>query len=432
VYAHDSAVKGGAVPPMGVKKALRAQEVALHNRLPLVTLAESAGANLQHQAELFVEGGRTFAQQARLSAAGVPQVTVVYGPSTAGGAYVPGLSDVVVMVRGRAQVFLAGPPLVRAATGEVCDEEALGGAALHATQTGLNEHMAEDDREATLIARALVGGLGWGEGAAAAALRDDRPPLYDPEELCGAVPFDYRQPYDPREVLARLLDGSDFEEFKAGFGPEVVVGFGALYGRSVGVVANQGPICPEGAAKAAQLIQLCDQRGAPLLFLQNTTGFMVGAAAEAAGVIKHGAQMIRAVATAAVPKLTLMIGGAFGAGHYAMCGRAYDPRFIFSWPNSRLAVMGGQQAGEVVRQLGAQRLGPGAPAEALARVEAAARALAAQVEAESSALFATARLWDDGVIDPRHSRRALGEALSICAGAGRAPLRGSALGVVRL
>jgi geranyl-CoA carboxylase beta subunit len=437
IYAHDAAIKGGAVPPMGVKKALRIQEIALDNHLPLVTLAESAGANLQYQAELFVEGGRTFANQARLSAAGVPQITVVYGSSTAGGAYVPGLSDYVVMVRGQARVFLAGPPLVRAATGEVCDEEGLGGALMHATLTGLNEYMAEDDVEGTLIARELVGGLGWGE---ARGLREERPPLSDPDELCGAVPFDYRQPYDPREVLARLLDGSEFEEFKALFGPEIVTGFGEIYGHRVGVIANNGPICPEGAAKAAQLIQLCCQRGTPLLFLQNTTGFMVGAAVEAGGVIKHGAQMIRAVANAPVPKITLMIGGAFGAGHYAMCGRAYDPRFIFSWPSCRLAVMGGQQAGEVFKIIGQQRLAQSgaapsaasALASASAQLDAVAQGVARQIERESHALFGTARLWDDGIIDPRHSRRVVGEALSICADAARAPLRPSLLGVTRL
>ena len=437
VYAHNSAIKGGAISPMGVKKALRAQEIALENRLPMVTLAESAGANLQYQSELFVEGGRTFANQAKLSAAGIPQITVVHGSSTAGGAYVPGLSDYVIMVKDRAKVFLAGPPLVQAATGEVSNDEELGGALMHYEATGLNEYIARNDHEAIILARQVVASLNWqtGAGASEGALVDDRPPRYSADELCGVVPVDYRQPYDAHEVIARLVDDSEFLAFKAGYGTEIVAGHAKVFGQPVGIIANQGPIMPEGSVKTAQFIQLCCQSNTPLLFLQNTTGFMVGKDVERAGMVKHGSKMIQAVANASVPKITFLIGGAFGAGHYAMCGRAYDPRFIFAWPNNRLSVMGGQQAGEVMKIITRQnfaRRGLPMTEELDEQIEQFAQPLIDQIDKESSALFATARLWDDGIIDPRDSRRLLGELLAICASADEASLQPNNYGVARM
>jgi geranyl-CoA carboxylase beta subunit len=435
IYAHNSAIKGGAISPMGLQQALRAQEIALENRLPMVTLAESAGANLQYQSELFVEGGRTFARQAKLSAAGIPQVTVVHGSSTAGGAYVPGLSDYVIMVRERAKVFLAGPPLVQAATGEVSTDEELGGAQMHYESTGLNEYLARDDREAILIARRVVAALHWRPRAEESLLVERRPPRYSPDELCGVVPVDYRQPYDAREVIARLVDDSEFVEFKGGYGAEIVAGHAELYDLPVGIIANQGPIMPEGAVKTAQFIQLCCQSNTPLLFLQNTTGFMVGRDVERAGMVKHGAKMIQAVANATVPKLTLLIGGAFGAGHYAMCGRSYDPRFIFAWPNNRLSVMGGPQAGEVMKIITRQnfaRRGVPVDDKLNAQLDQLAQPLIDQIERESTALFATARLWDDGIIDPRDSRRLIGELLSICRDSEAQPLRPNVFGVARM
>ena len=436
VYAHNSAIKGGAISPMGVKKALRAQEIALQNRLPMVTLAESAGANLQYQSELFVEGGRTFANQAKLSAAGIPQVTVVHGSSTAGGAYVPGLSDYVIMVKERAKVFLAGPPLVQAATGEVASDEELGGAEMHYTETGLNEYLARDDHEAIILARKVVASLNWQTAKEARTpTQEVEAPLYSPDELCGAVPVDYRQPYDACEVIARLVDGSDFLPFKSGYGSEIVAGHAKIHGQPVAIIANQGPIMTEGAVKTAQFIQLCCQSNTPLLFLQNTTGFMVGTEVERAGMVKHGSKMIQAVANATVPKITLLIGGAFGAGHYAMCGRAYDPRFIFAWPNNRLSVMGGQQAGEVMKIITRQnfeRRGAKITPQVEEQLNQFAQPLIEQIDRESSALFATARLWDDGIIDPRDSRRLLGELLSICQAADETELRPNIFGVARM
>lgn len=432
VYAHDAAIKGGAISPMGLKKVLRAQEIAFKQCLPMINLAESAGANLNYQSELFVDGGRAFANQARLSAAGIPQVTIVYGSSTAGGAYVPGLSDYVVMVRDRAKVFLAGPPLVRAATGEQSTDEELGGAKMHESITGLNEFFAEDDREATLIARELIHSLGW--ESTYPALTDSNPPHYSPTELCGAIPFDYRKPYHPKELLARLLDDSEFLEFKSGYGSDMVTGWGNLYGHRVGLLGNHGPIYPEGATKSAQFIELCCQSNTPLIFLQNTTGFMVGKHVETAGSVRCGARMIQAVANAKVPKLTLLVGGAFGAGHYAMCGRGYDPDFIFAWPSNRIAVMGGQQAGEVYRIIGAEKIkqrGGDLTPNVEQELKAISQRITTQIDRESDALFATARLWDDGIIDPRDSRRVLGETLSICIQKQSVKLQKNQFGVTR-
>lgn len=322
VSASDSGIKGGTVPPMGLKKALRAQALARENKLPLIHLVESGGANLLYQAEIFVDGGRSFANQARLSAAGIPQIAVVHGASTAGGAYLPGLSDYVVLVRGRSSIYLAGPPLVKAAIGEDSDEEALGGAEMHVQVTDLGEYLAEDDAHAIALTRELLDKLPWDHVPTPAAAEEPRHPA---EQLIGVVPADEREPYDVREVIARLVDGSDFLEFKAGYAADTVCGHARLHGHAVGLVGNNGPIQPAGSTKAAQFIQLCDQSGTPLVLLQNTTGYMVGRAAEQAGAIKHGSKMIQAVANARVPRFTVVLGGSYGAGNYGMCGRGFDP-----------------------------------------------------------------------------------------------------------
>jgi geranyl-CoA carboxylase beta subunit len=429
ISANDSAVKGGTIAPMGLKKALRAQELAAENKLPLVALVESGGANLMYQAEIFVDGGRTFANQARLSAAGIPQIAVVHGSSTAGGAYLPGLSDYVVLVRGRSSIYLAGPPLVKAAIGEDADDEELGGAQMHAEVTGLGEYLAEHDAHAIALARELIDQLQWDTVPAAAPAPE---PLFDREELLGVVPADDREPYDVREVIARIVDGSDFLEFKASLATDTLCGHARIHGQHVGILGNNGPIQPSGSTKAAQFIQLCDQTGTPLVFLQNTTGYMVGKAAEQAGAIKHGSKMIQAVANARVPKFTIVLGGSFGAGNYGMCGRGFDPRFIFSWPSARTAVMGGAQAAKVmdiVNRNKLQKMGLPANDEALA---AMSDALRLRLDAESAVLFGTARLWDDGIIDPRDTRRILGLCLSLWREAEARKLHPNAFGVARL
>ncbi|PQA77533.1 acyl-CoA carboxylase subunit beta [Rhodoferax sp. TS-BS-61-7] len=429
VSASDSAVKGGTVAPMGLKKALRAQEIALENKLPVIYLVESGGANLMYQAEIFVEGGRSFANQARMSAAGIPQIAVVHGSSTAGGAYLPGLSDYVVLVRGRSSIYLAGPPLVKAAIGEDCTDDELGGAETHAQITGLGEYLTEDDAHAIAMTRELMDKLNWDTTPAAAPFAA---PLFDEQELMGIVPADEREPYDVREVIARLVDGSDFLEFKASYAPEMMCGHARIEGRLVGILGNNGPIQPTGSTKAAQFIQLCDQSGTPLIFLQNTTGYMVGSAAERSGAIKHGSKMIQAVANARVPKFTVVLGGSYGAGNYGMCGRGFDPRFIFSWPTARTAVMGGAQAAKVmdiVNRAKIERMGMEANDEAL---KAMSDGLRLRLDKESAVLFGTARLWDDGIIDPRDTRRLLGLCLALAAEAEQRTLRGNTFGVARL
>jgi geranyl-CoA carboxylase beta subunit len=431
ISASDSAVKGGTVAPMGLKKALRAQELAAQNKLPLIALVESGGANLMYQAEIFVDGGRTFANQARLSAAGIPQVAVVHGSSTAGGAYLPGLSDYVVLVKGRSSIYLAGPPLVKAAIGEDASDEELGGAQMHAEVTGLGEYLTENDAHAIAVARDLVDQLPWDTVQPSAPSAAAPEPLYPADQLMGVVPADEREPYDVREVIARLVDGSQFLEFKATFAPDTVCGHARLHGHAVGEIGNNGPIQPAGSTKAAQFIQLCDQSGTPLVFLQNTTGYMVGKAAEQGGAIKHGSKMIQAVANARVPKFTIVLGGSFGAGNYGMCGRGFDPRFIFSWPSARTAVMGGAQAAKVMDILNRaklQRMGLPANDEALA---AMSDALRNRLDAESHVLFGTARLWDDGVIDPRDTRRILGLCLALAREAEQRTLRPNTFGVAR-
>ncbi len=429
ILASDSGIKGGAATPMGVDKTLRAQAIALENNLPLIQLIESAGANLFRQAQIFVNGGRMFANLARLSAKGLPIVSVVHGSSTAGGAYQTGLSDYVVVVRGRSRVFLAGPPLLKAATGEAATDEELGGAEMHYHVSGTAEYMAENDADGIRLAREILAKLPGGVVHSERAFAE---PRYETSELLGIVPVDYQKPYDVREVIARLVDGSDFLDFKPGFGSHTVTGHAAITGHSIGIVGNNGPIDAAGAAKAAQFIQLCCQANLPVVFLQNTTGYMVGKEAESGGIIKHGSKMIQAVTNMTVPKLTLQIGASFGAGNYGMCGRAFDPRFVFSWPNCRLAVMGGKQAAttmRIVAEEGARRAGKSVDAKAL---DAAGEVIVKQYDAESSALFATARLWDDGIIDPRDSRNVLSLCLDICHDAAQRSPRASTFGVARM
>ena len=431
VVASNSAVKGGTTDAAAQTKYQRAQQIALENRLPVLLLVESGGANLLHQARIFVRGGGGFRNQARLSAAGIPQIAVVHGSSTAGGAYLPGLSDYVIVVRGRSRIFLAGPPLLKAATGEIATDEELGGAELHAQVSGTAEYMAEDDAEALAIAREVMGKLGWNAALPPEPERPFRPPRYDPDELAGAVPPDYRRPYDVREVIARLVDDSDFLEFKVRYGAATVCGQAAIEGHPCGLIGNNGPIDPEGSVKAAQFIQLCCQVGTPLIYLQNTTGYIVGKAAEAGGIVKHGSKMIQAVANATVPQLTLVIGGSFGAGNYGMCGRAYDPRFLFAWPNARLSVMGGEQAARVMRTVTEDKHRRDGTAVDLAALQELEREILRRYDIESSALYCTSRAWDDGIIDPRDSRTVLAYCLSICREADLRRLHPSTYGVAR-
>ena len=432
VTASDSALKGGTISPMGLRKGLRAQEIARENKLPLLCLVESGGANLMYQAEIFVDGGKSFANQARLSAMGIPQIAVVHGSSTAGGAYLPGLSDYVVLVRERSSIYLAGPPLVKAAIGEDATDEDLGGAEMHASVTGLGEYLCDNDAHAIAMARELMDKLQWDEVSAATTSKPVAAPLFDEEELLGCIPADDREPFDTREVIARLVDGSDFLEFKANYAPETLCGHARINGHLIGILGNNGPIQPQGSTKAAQFIQLCDQSGTPLLFLQNTTGYMVGSAAEHGGAIKHGSKMIQAVANARVPKFTIVLGGSFGAGNYGMCGRGFDPRFIFSWPSARTAVMGGAQAAKVMEIVTRGKMERAGMPVNDAMLEGMSAEIKKRLDAESNVLFGTARLWDDGIIDPRDTRRVLSLCLDLAREADQRELRGNTFGVARL
>ncbi len=418
VVANDATVKGGTYFPLTVKKHLRAQEVALHNHLPCVYLVDSGGAFLPRQDEVFPDRehfGRIFYNQATMSARGIPQIAAVLGSCTAGGAYVPAMSDEAVIVREQGTIFLAGPPLVQAATGEVVTAEDLGGGALHSRTSGVTDHLADDDAHALSIVRTIVATLAprtptpW-------SLAPTEAPVHDPADLGAVVPADVRTPYDVREVIARVVDGSRFHEFKAEYGATLVTGFAHLHGHPVGIVANNGVLFSESALKGAHFIQLCDQRQMPLVFLQNITGFMVGREYEAGGIAKHGAKMVTAVACARVPKLTVIIGGSFGAGNYSMCGRAYSPRFLWMWPNARISVMGGDQAAAVLTTVSE---GSGVDADAIR----------AQYEAQGNPYYSTARLWDDGVIDPADTRTVLGLALGAAA---HAPLQPAGYGVFRM
>ncbi len=411
ISANDPTVKGGAINPITLEKSFRAADIAAKNRLPVINLTESAGADLPEQAKIFVPGGRTFRDLTRRSAERIPTICLVFGSSTAGGAYVPGMSDYVVMVKGQAKVFLAGPPLVKMATNEETDDESLGGAEMHSRVSGVSDYLAEDERDAIRLGREIVAHLNWRKlGAAKMAAPEE--PRYDPDELLGIGSLDVRKPFDVREVIARIVDGSRFEEFKPLYGPTLVTGWAHLHGYPLGILGNNGILFSESSEKAAQFIQLCNKIDVPLLFLQNITGYMVGLQYERGGIIKDGAKMINAVSNSSVPMFTVMIGSSYGAGNYGMCGRAYDPRFLFAWPNHRIAVMGPEQlAGvmSIVRRQSAERTGQ--PWD-----EAEDRAMRAAVEQriaeESNAFYATGRVWDDGVIDPRDTRTVLGIALS--------------------
>ncbi len=431
IVANDATVKGGTYYPVTVKKHLRAQQVALENRLPCIYLVDSGGAFLPAQDEVFPDRehfGRIFYNQATMSAHGIPQIAAVLGSCTAGGAYVPAMSDEAVIVRNQGTIFLGGPPLVRAATGEVVTAEELGGGDVHSRVSGVTDHLADDDAHALRIVRAIVATLAPRTARPWDATATEEPSV-DPAQLYGVVPTDSRIPYDVREVVARIVDGSRFAEFKALYGPTLVTGFARLHGHPVGIVANNGILFSESALKGAHFIQLCDQRRIPLVFLQNISGFMVGRDYEAGGIAKHGAKMVTAVSCARVPKLTVIIGGSFGAGNYSMAGRAYSPRFLWMWPNARISVMGGEQAASVlatVRREQAEARGEQWPAEAEERFKQPIRE---QYERQGNPYYSTARLWDDGVIDPADTRTVLGLALSACA---NAPLEPAGYGVFRM
>jgi acetyl-CoA carboxylase carboxyltransferase component len=411
VSANDPTVRGGSSSPTTVAKSLRAHEIALQNRLPVVNLTESAGADLPKQAEIFVPGGATFKNLTQLSAARIPTITVVFGSATAGGAYVPGMSDYTIFVKNQAKVFLGGPPLVKMAIDEDADEEELGGAEMHARISGLADQLAVDELDAIRLARQGVRNLNWRKQGPGPSRPAD-PPLLDAEELLGIASADVRIPFEVREILWRIVDGSRFDEFKPLYGSQLVTGWASLCGFPIGVMANNGILFSEESQKGAQFIQLCNRRDIPILFVQNITGFMVGTRYEQGGIIKHGSQLINAVSNSTVPHLTLMVGASYGAGNYGMSGRAFDPRFVFTWPNHRIAVMGPKQlAGvmSIVQRAAAERSGGEYDEEA----DAAMRALIeSQVEKESTALYATGRQWDDGIIDPRDTRTVLGIALS--------------------
>jgi geranyl-CoA carboxylase beta subunit len=431
VVANNSAIKGGTISPSGLKKSLRLQQIAQENKLPVITLAESGGANLNYAAEIFVEGARSFANQARMSAMGLPQITVVHGSATAGGAYQPGLSDYVVVVRGKAKLFLAGPPLLKAATGEVATDEELGGAEMHAQVAGTAEYLAENDADGVRQVREILRMLPWNEQLPWLPEPQYKEPLNPIDELLGLIPDDPKKPYDVREIIARIADESCFVEFKGEFDQQTICGQLKIQGRACGFIGNNGPITPNGASKAAQFIQLCDQSQTPLLFFHNTTGFMVGTESEQQGVIKHGSKLIQAVANARVPKLTIVVGGSYGAGNYAMCGRGLDPRFIFAWPNSRTAVMGGAQAGKVLRIVTeAKQLKDGLTPDAK-MLDMLEQVTAQKLDSQSTALYASANLWDDGLIDPRDTRTLLGYLLDICHEADIRTLQPNSFGVSR-
>jgi 3-methylcrotonyl-CoA carboxylase beta subunit len=431
IVANDSTIKGGTYYPLTVKKHLRAQEIARENRLPCIYLVDSGGANLPYQTEVFPDRehfGRIFYNQATLSAAGIAQIAVVMGSCTAGGAYVPAMADEAVIVRNQGTIFLGGPPLVKAATGEVVSAEELGGADVHARKSGVADHYAADDHHALAIARGIVANLNTRK-TVDIPLQPPREPVYHPAELDGIVPADLKKQYDVREVIARLVDASAFDEFKQLYGTTLVAGFAHLHGMPVGILGNNGILYSESALKAAHFIQLCCQRRVPLLFLQNITGFMVGRDYEAGGIAKDGAKMVAAVACAQVPKITLIIGGSYGAGNYGMCGRAYSPRFLFSWPNARISVMGGEQAASVLATV--KREGIEAGGKTWSEVEEAEfkAPIRDRYEEEGGPYYATARLWDDGIIAPQETRRVLALAFSAAL---NAPIPETRFGVFRM
>ena len=431
IVANDATVKGGTYYPLTVKKHLRAQEIAEQNHLPCIYLVDSGGAFLPKQDEVFPDRdhfGRIFFNQATMSAKGIPQIAVVMGSCTAGGAYVPAMSDETIIVKNQGTIFLGGPPLVKAATGEVVSTEDLGGADVHTRISGVADHLAENDAHALYIARRIVANLNRTKPLSL-HLGASEEPLYDPQELYGIIPADTRKPYDVREVIARIVDGSRFDEFKARYGTTLVTGFAQLYGYPVGVIANNGILFGESAQKGAHFIELCSQRNIPLIFLQNITGFMVGRKYENAGIAKDGAKMVTAVSTAQVPKLTMLIGGSFGAGNYGMCGRAFGPRFLWTWPNSRISVMGGEQAASVLATVKRDSIEAKGGSWSATDEEEFRDPIRAQYEQQGHPYYATARLWDDGVLDPAQSRQVLGLSLAATL---NAPMQATKFGVFRM
>jgi len=431
VVVNDATVKGGTYFPMTVKKHLRAQEIAAQNNLPCIYLVDSGGANLPTWEEVFPDRehfGRIFYNQANMSAAGIPQIAVVMGSCTAGGAYVPAMSDEAIIVKGQGTIFLGGPPLVKAATGEIVTPEELGGADVHTRQSGVADHYAMNDAHALSIARTIVGNLNRVKRVST-VLREPREPLYPTEELRGVIPADTRKPYDVREIIARFVDASEFDEFKQNYGTTLVTGFAHVYGYPIGIVANNGILFSESALKAAHFIELCSQRGIPLLFLQNITGFMVGKKYENSGIARDGAKMVTAVSCARVPKFTLIIGGSYGAGNYGMCGRAYSPRFLWMWPNARVSVMGGAQAASVLATVKRDGIEAKGGKWSKEEEEAFKKPILEQYDRNGHPYYASARLWDDGVIAPEDTRRVLGLALSAAL---NAPIEATRFGVFRM
>ncbi|HBR62212.1 MAG TPA: methylcrotonoyl-CoA carboxylase [Rhodobacteraceae bacterium] len=431
VLCNDATVKGGTYYPMTVKKHLRAQEIAEECRLPCVYLVDSGGANLPNQDEVFPDRdhfGRIFYNQARMSARGIAQIAVVMGSCTAGGAYVPAMSDITVIVKAQGTIFLAGPPLLKAATGEIVSAEDLGGGDVHTRLSGVADYLAEDDTHALALARRAVGNLNR-PVATNVQWQTSEDPAYDPEELLGVVPADLRQPYDIREIIARVVDGSRFDEFKARFGETLVTGFAHLQGCPIGIVANNGVLFSEAAQKGAHFVELCSQRKIPLVFFQNITGFMVGQKYENEGIARHGAKMVTAVATTSVPKITMIVGGSFGAGNYGMAGRAYQPRFLWSWPTSRISVMGGEQAAGVLATVKRDGIERGGGQWTTEEEEAFKQPTLDMFERQSHPLYASARLWDDGIIDPRKTREVLGLSLTAALAA---PIEDTRFGVFRM
>lgn len=431
IVVNDATVKGGTYYPLTVKKHLRAQEIAAANHLPCIYLVDSGGAFLPLQDEVFPDRdhfGRIFYNQANLSAQNIPQIAVVMGSCTAGGAYVPAMADESIMVRNQATIFLGGPPLVKAATGEVISAEALGGAEVHCRESGVADYYAENDAHALHLARTTIRHLNRSKPAMLSRIAS-REPAYNVMELNGIIPTDVRKPFDIREVIARIVDGSELDEFKALFGTTLVCGFAHLYGYPIGIIANNGILFGESALKGTHFIELCTQRKIPLVFLQNITGFMVGSKYEAAGIAKHGAKMVTAVANAAVPKFTVIVGGSFGAGNYAMCGRAYDPRFLWSWPNARISVMGGEQAANVLAQVNRDKHAKQATQWSKEEEEQFKANLHQQYETQGNPYYASARLWDDGVIAPQDTRKILGLSLSAAL---NAPIESTRFGVFRM
>ena len=431
IIANDATVKGGTYYPITVKKHLRAQKIAEQNRLPCIYLVDSGGAYLPKQDEVFPDEnhfGRIFYNQATMSSQGIPQIAVVMGSCTAGGAYIPAMADESIMVREQATIFLAGPPLVKAATGEVVTAENLGGADVHCRISGVADYYAQNDEHALAQIRRIIGNLNW-QKKTSVVMREIKEPMYEAEELYGIIPADPRYPFDVREIILRIVDGSEFDEFKALYGKTIVCGYAHIWGIPVGIIANNGILFSESALKATHFIEICAQRGIPLLFLQNITGFMVGSKFESEGIAKHGAKLVTAVACANVPKITVIIGGSYGAGNYAMCGRAYEPRFLWMWPNARIAVMGGEQAASVLAQVTREKKKRHGEAWSLDDEKALKAPLLEQYAEQSSAYYSSARLWDDGIIDPIDTRRIVGMSLSISL---NAPILPTQFGLFRM